>query len=433
MANLKLFTKGSKSPSNIYIRLHSGRNLDISSRTNLTVNPAHFDNSKSNYRNIATVKNRAILRSRLEKLKVYVVEQYNEAYMVGDAINREWLENTVGSFFNRPKQEINHAIETHFLYFTDFASWWVENKAKTWRTSRREYLNHRALSQYERLISIVKKLELKKKTRLKIKDFGEEVINDLAEFMEEEKFSGSTLKRHIGRTKFFIHRANELGVKTDPSSAAHKTFISKDDSDIMMPYLNEVEIEKIFNLDLSADPKLDNIRDNAIIGCWTGLRISDFNHNLDLKNIDSEYIKIKTKKTGVWVTIPLHPQVKSIIKKRFGLLPNKMSDPKFNIGIKIVCMLADIDEEIKGGIIEVDKKKKTKRKVIGVHPKYKLISSHTCRRSFATNLHGKVPNSVIMSCAGWSSETMMLNYIKKTKKEHADTLKAYWDNAYKNQ
>jgi integrase len=431
MANVKLFTRGSKNPSNIYIRLYSGRNLDISSRTNLTVNPAHFDNSKSNYRNIASVKNKAILRSRLEKLKVYIVEQYNEAYMTGEIINKNWIEQTVSNFFDRPKQEKNHAIETHFLYFTDFASWWIKNKAKTWRTNKSQYLNSRAVQQYESFVIIAKAFETERKTRLKIKDFGEEAINDLAEFMEiKRNYASTTIKRHITRAKFFINRAKELDIKTNPS-AAHKTFISKDDSDIMMPYLNEAEINKIFKLDLSNDSKLENIRDNAIIGCWTGLRISDFNHNLDLNNIDGEYIRIKTSKTGAWVTIPLHPQVKSIIKKRFGLLPNKISDPKFNIGIKTVCMLAEIDEDIKGGIIKVDKKKKTKRKVIGVYPKYKLISSHTCRRSFATNLHGKVPNHVIMSCAGWASEKMMLNYLKKTKKEHADTLKAYWDQAYK--
>jgi integrase len=431
MANVKLLTKGTKNPSNIYIRLYSGRNLDISSKTNLTVNPAHFDNSKSNYRNIASVNNRAVLRNRIEKLKVYIVEQYNEAYMTGEVISKEWLEEIVNTFFNRPKQEKNHAIENHYLYFTDFASWWIENKAKTWRTSRKEYLSSRATDQYCYLISIIQNLEVKKKTRLKLKDFGEEIFNELTEFMEDENFSPSTLKRHIGRAKFFIHRANELGIKTDPSSAAHKTFIDKNETDIVVPYLDEVEIERIFKLDLSNDSKLDNIRDNAIIGCWTGLRISDFNHNLDLNNIEGEYIRIKTKKTGVWVTIPLHPQVKSIIKKRFGLLPNKMSDPIFNLGIKTVCMLADIDDEIRGGIVKVNKKTKIRRKVIGVYPKYKLISSHTCRRSFATNLHGKVPNNVIMSCAGWSSETMMLNYIKKTKKEHADILKAYWEKAYK--
>jgi len=431
MANVKLFTKGSKNPSNIYIRLYSGRNLDISSRTNLTVNPAHFDNSKSNYRNIASVKNRAILRSRLEKLKVHVVDAYNEAYMLGEAINKDWLEGAVGSFFKRPEQEKKHVIEKHYLYFADFIDWWLNTKSKTWRSSKTQYLNKRTLKQYRAFHDIVKSFEADRKTRLKIKDFGEEGINDFSDFMITDKgYASATVKRLIGRVKFFINRAREMNIKTD-ATAVNRIFVNKEESNLMKPYLNEVEIEEIYKLDLSHDPRLDSIRDNAIIGCWTGLRISDFNHKLDLKNIDGEYITIQTTKTGVWVTIPLHPQVKSIIKKRFGLLPEKIRDAAFNEEIKVICMLAGIDEKIRGGITKVDKEKKIMRKVIGLFPKYKLISSHTCRRSFATNLHGKVPNSVIMSCAGWSSETMMLNYIKKTKKEHADTLKAYWDNAYK--
>ena len=435
MANVKLVTKGTKNPSNIYIRLHSGRNLDITSRTNLTVNPAHFDNVKGNYRNIASVNNRVVLRSRLEKLKVYVVEQYNEAYMLGESINKDWLESTVSEFFSRPKQEKKHGIEKRFLYFVDFANWWLDVKAKTWRTKKNKYISDRAIKQYQSFVDIVEAFQAHKKIKIKIKEFGESSINELVDFMRNEKgtelgYALSTVKRHVARAKFFIHRANELNIKTDPS-AGKNIFVDKDESGIVLPYLNEEEIERIFKLDLSADPKLENIRDNSIIGCWTGLRISDFNHKLDLNNIDEDYITIKTKKTGAWVTIPLHPQVKSIIKKRYGLLPEKISDPHFNKGIKTICMLAKIDEDIRGGIIEVNKKKKVKRKVYGVFPKYKLISSHTCRRSFATNLYGKVPNHVIMSCAGWASENMMLNYIKKTKKEHADTLKAYWDETYK--
>ena len=94
-------------------------------------------------------------------------------------------------------------------------------------------------------------------------------------------------------------------------------------------------------------------------------------------------------------------------------------------------MLANIDQKIKGGITIVDEETGVKRKVYDVYKKYKLVSSHICRRSFATNLFGKVPNKVIQDIGGWAKEDMFLHYIKKTKRESADQLKQYWDEKYR--
>ena len=45
----------------------------------------------------------------------------------------------------------------------------------------------------------------------------------------------------------------------------------------------------------------------------------------------------------------------------------------------------------------------TKRKVEGVYPKWKLITSHVCRRSFATNQYGILPVSLIMQITAHST------------------------------
>lgn len=410
--------------------MYSGRDLDISAKTHLTTNPLHFDNAKGNFRNIASVKNKLILRARIEKLKVYVSENLNESYMEGEVIDKQWLSLTVANFFNRPSQEKNKAIDKQFVYFHDFCLWWCNQKASTWRTSSNDFLTHKRQKEYARLAYFFGEFEVKNNKKHKIKEVGDTEIYLFADFLESLNYSSGTIKRLVARIKFFTKRAKEQGLKIDPSVAT-RFFIKDKNDDAVVPYLSESEIDRLFKIDLSNNDFLENIRDNAIIGCWTGLRISDFNHNLDLNNIEGDFIRIKTKKTKSWVVIPLHPQVKSVIKKRYGLLPDKISDKAFNKGIKEICKMVGINEQIKGGVMQMDHVTRDKRKVIGIHPKYELISAHTLRRSFATNLHGKVPNSVIISCAGWSSEKMMLNYIKKTKKEHAETLKAYWDSHYK--
>jgi integrase len=263
----------------------------------------------------------------------------------------------------------------------------------------------------------------------KIQDVSNEILDQFTTFMTSKDYASNTTKRQIARAKFFISRAKTEGIKTDPTYQ-DRVFVEKDQEEIDHPYLNEKEIDSVYDLDLSNDLSLDNIRDNAIIGLWTGLRISDFNKNLDISNIDGDYIRIKTQKTGAWVTIPLHPQVREVIKKRHGNLPVKTSDKHFNEQIKVICMLAEIDQQIKGGVIVVDEKTKEKRKVYGLHKKYKLVSSHICRRSFASNLFGHISNRDLMNICGWAKEDMMLRYIKKTKTESADELKKYWNTKY---
>ena len=428
MATVKLLVKGKKNPSTLYIRFLNGRQFDKICSTNLSVDPAQWDNKKSNYKNLSSIKDRVKKQANFERLKIHVLESYNDAYMNGEVIDKDWLNNTVNTFFNRPKQETKLAIQDHYVYLSDFAEWWIENKAPKWKTDKNKFLSKRVIQQYESNIKIWKEFEGKKK--YKIKDVSNDVLDAFTSFMADQSYAAATTKRHLSRAKFFIARAATEGIQIDPTYQ-DRVFVKKDDEDISHPYLNEQEIDAIYKLNLSHDISLDNIRDNAIIGLWTGLRISDFNKNLDIGNIDGDYIKIRTKKTGTWVTIPLHPQVKEVLNKRHGNLPVKSSDKHFNEKIKVICMLANIDQKIKGGITIVDEETGVKRKVYDVYKKYKLVSSHICRRSFATNLFGKVPNSVIQAIGGWAKEDMMLHYIKKTKTESADQLKQYWDEKYR--
>ncbi|WP_291975147.1 site-specific integrase [Lutibacter sp.] len=185
-------------------------------------------------------------------------------------------------------------------------------------------------------------------------------------------------------------------------------------------YLNDDEINTIYNHDFKNDKKLDNARDLFIIGLRTGLRISDF-LRLKQTNIKDGYIEIETQKTGQEVVIPMHPQVKEILKKRNGF-PRQISDQKFNLYIKDVCEAAKLKEKVHGSKID----KETNRKKEGNYPKYELVTSHICRRSFASNLYGALPNMVIMGITGHTTETQFLRYIKITPKENANKLKEYW-------
>ena len=60
--------------------------------------------------------------------------------------------------------------------------------------------------------------------------------------------------------------------------------------------------------------------------------------------------------------------------------------------------------------------------------KWEMISSHTARRSFATNeyLNG-TPSITIMAITGHKTEKAFLKYIKVRPKEHAEKMKSLWE------
>jgi integrase len=62
------------------------------------------------------------------------------------------------------------------------------------------------------------------------------------------------------------------------------------------------------------------------------------------------------------------------------------------------------------------------------HPKWEMVTTHTARRSFATNEYkAGTPTISIMAITGHKTEKSFLKYIKATPKEHAQILQLAWE------
>ena len=123
------------------------------------------------------------------------------------------------------------------------------------------------------------------------------------------------------------------------------------------------------------------------------------------------------------MVIPLHDEVETILSKYNGNFPPIFSDNQqsnanlFNRHIKKVCELAGFHELIKGKIYNEIKKKNE----IVETEKCNLVSSHVCRRSFATNFYGNklFTTPQLMAITGHKTESMFLNYIGRTADDWA--------------
>lgn len=175
-------------------------------------------------------------------------------------------------------------------------------------------------------------------------------------------------------------------------------------------YLDESEIKKIYELNLS--PALSVTRDWFVLDCYTGLRVSDLTL-LSKKNYSKGMITIANEKTDESVIIPVHPFVKEIFAKYKGF-PPKIADQSLNDNIKLIAKKAGISGTVlytitKGGIRKDEYLKK-----------WQMISNHSARRSFITNLRKNgVPDSVVMKLTGIKSPATLKRYDQLTSEEAA--------------
>lgn len=426
MATINFRIKSKSNPSPIYIRFRDKKIFDIETKTGLLINPVFWDIPKQRIRNVIDVPNRNEINEKIAKLPIHIIDAYNKAYLSGEIITKIWLDKVISNFFNRPELTNSGTIDETKIYFSTYAQDWIDNKAKTFKVSANKYMDDTTKNHYQQVLNNFKEFE--EKNKVKLVDLSNDLLDKFSIYLSDEKgYAEKTTKRKIGRIKFFCQRAESENIAIN-KNYKERIFVKEEETEYKQPYLNEEEIKKIFKFDFSHDEVMDNVRDNFVIGLWTGLRVSDFLTRLDMSNIEDGFIKIKTMKTKTKVTIPIHSQVAAILKKRNGNLPSKISEQKFNDKIKIIAQLCNIDEEMIGGVVKVDEKTKIKRKVIGTYKKWELVTSHIARRSFCTNLFGKVPNKILLDVCGWANEEMLFNYNKQTKMESALVLKKHWDN-----
>ena len=226
----------------------------------------------------------------------------------------------------------------------------------------------------------------------------------------------NTVGKHIKVLKGFLNEATDRGLNENLDFKKSKFKCPSEESDTV--YLTLEELKKIEKANLSTSPRLEKVRDLFLIGCYTGLRFSDYSQiKPENINLEKSVLQVRTRKTGQRVSIPLHPVVKGILKKYENDLPKAYVNQVMNRYIKELAKASKIKTEVETTITKGGKVERS------VKPKSELISTHTARRSFATNLFLQdVPAISIMKLTGHKSEKSFLKYIRVTQEQNADKL-----------
>lgn len=238
---------------------------------------------------------------------------------------------------------------------------------------------------------------------------NKELYDNFTFYLRNKNLKENTVGNVIKVVKLLINEAIQQG-KTNINEHQKKYF-KKPSEEPDAIYLNEEEINSFIKLNLSKHSHLINERERFVVAYYLLLRYSDsikINEGNIFEN-DGQYFfrkqPQKTKQHNNEVIVPIKPIVLKILKKRkFDLSSSNNQDS--NSKLKEIAKLAKINS-----LVEINGK---------TSKKHELITSHTARRSGATNLFlQKVPLKIIMDLGGWKTEKSFMRYIRADKIESA--------------
>ena len=411
MANVKFIIRDmdADSEQTIYITSRFGRNEKLMYATPLKIEPLFWDGKKERVKNSKYCTNKDEVNAAITTIDSKVNSFIAESIAKGESITKESLRSFLDTCFGK-KVAAAHDFHSFFAEFIRLCDTRVSPRRGG------QTIDYKTKREYARTYYYIQEYEKKRKIRLEFRSITQTFFNDFVAFLQELGLSTNTIWHKTVSLKAVMKAANEQELTDNTKYQLFKN-VSEESQAIA---LSENELDILARFDFSSSARLERTRDLFLVGCWTGLRFSDFTRIRE-ENIKDDMITIQQQKTNEFVTIPLHPVFLRIWEKYNGNLPGNISNQKFNDNLKDVCREAGLTEHVIKSITKGGKKQTT------IYEKWQLVSSHTARRSFATNLYKSgFPSISIMQITGHKTESSFLKYIKVTNEEHAKMLMMHW-------
>lgn len=289
-------------------------------------------------------------------------------------------------------------------------------------------------------------------------------------FLENKGYMETTINQAVSQFRRLCRMAADYEVNNNQTSLlgwkGHKARQQEKKAEI---YLTDAELDALYRMPLTGEEALT--RDIFFLGYLSCQRFSDYNR-LDASNfiINSEgvpVIALYQQKTGTYVEVPRTDERIEAICKRYDynfprLDARKTNMVLKNIFYKLSCSVPSLCEkvvtvlslqerlaeehyiELKAMVDAGQPLNSLDAKTYGrldmlarrrggmplferdstgqvVRPRYELVSTHTSRRSFITNLYksGKLDDRQIMAISGHQTMKVYEEYIKMSTAEQA--------------
>lgn len=371
---------------------------------------SHWNQKTQLVRTVASERH-DIINYQLKRLKAHIETCFYEAKAQGQRRSKSFYEAVMGSFSVLEGDATSDPENTLEAAFDEYIRLAREG-------SPRVTLKPRTIDTYVATINHIRFLKMEKVmlSELDMDWYYEFVERSEAGERHKKPLSMNYIAKMIKKLKRALRFAEDGGARVHPAYKSTSFKAQEETADEI--YLSLDELQRLIEVSIPESNEAMGIsRDLFLIGCYTGLRVSDFRRlsKEHLVDLDGQlFFEITSEKTESEVIIPIHPIVQVIISKWDGALPPPQPSQKLNRNIKLLGAMAGIDQEV------TFEKTIGGRKVKQTSQKYELIKSHTARRSFCTNAYlMKMDCLDIMAVTGHSSEANFLKYIKVTTRERA--------------
>ena len=289
------------------------------------------------------------------------------------------------------------------------------------KNARRDFFIKKALvlksgtlKEYKTVFKSLDDFEKKESIELTFPVFNQQFFDKYESYLitkknpthQERGLLNDTIAKYCSTLKAFLLWAFDNNYHNNRSAFENiKTQIKKKVKNEIV-VLSEEELTLLINVDLTAKPYLERVRDLFCFGCYTGQRFSDI-MNFSKHDFDGEkwsFVSVKNHKTVNVPIVGFIANARKILEKYDYVLPI-ISNQKFNDYLKEVGKIAKINTIVKiirfAGIETVEI----------IKEKHEFMSSHMARRTFVTLLLTQnVPITVVKELTKHSDIRTLMKY-----------------------
>lgn len=371
-------------PHPIYIALYAGNTTELI-YTGHRIKISEWSEKDRQPKNHNSEVSKALDKVKTAVKKTISKLELDDRVVSPFSVKLAYMEDLAGR--EQSQQQSDKKAKQEAVTLCKLAERWTENELFRFRASSQRSVKEsiNAFTTYLKSVGLAS---------LERKALNQTIISGYERYLlEKKKLADNTHGKRMKHLRWFL-KYLDFDVSKIKLRSSKKPIIS----------LTLDELKRLEAVDVSFSVEYQKAKDMFLLGCYTGLRISDLKR-LNATNTQGGFITIKLQKNDKDVRIPII-KAADLILARYEYHSPKISAQTVNESIKHVCEKAEINDRVvidytRGG----QKLSKTK-------PKHKLITSHIAGKTFIT-LAPKLWNlspAEIASIVGKDLKTLINSY-----------------------
>lgn len=238
--------------------------------TKFNVLPKNWDIEKQRVRAIIKEPLKDVINKHLSELEPAAKQLYTDAIANQVQPTKTYFKNGLDRWTGRKIDEKPN--------FWQFVNEYIETSKTRLDPKTGRTISIRTIQEYNTTTKALKEFEAENRQRIDFDNLSISTLTDFRDYLTTVRiYAVNNVAKHIDNLKQFLRAAHSIKILFDIDLIDNKKFTNARETAYNV-YLNESELNNITALRLAENPRLDRARDLFLIGCYTGLRISDYNN-----------------------------------------------------------------------------------------------------------------------------------------------------------